>query len=650
MQILSRCCLPCRRSWLSGFLLLLAGLLALPAHAGEGAQSKAFVLDTILPHVEVGGMLSYLEDPDGKLDIQSVMDPAMADHWQPPQGYLRSRGYTHSAFWFRLRVRNGMNMPVPWLFAINQPDIENIEFHVLRQGIPTEYWRTGTDQVFSNRPVFHRNFIFPLVMQANEELEVVFRVRTDGPMLVPADITDQATFTQREQRILLILGLILGSMLVLAFYHAYMYLSAGGLRHLLLGMYVFSLWFFVLSVKGVAYQFLWPESIEFNSQSIRFFSWMSILWGVSYLLEFFEVRVRHPRLIWGIIVLLVIFSLLYMGSMVWDTDLDFGIALRGFHVLAFVVYLALAARLWWRGTTAERYLGLSLFAMFSAGVAFMLYVTGEVDYSDLAAGSIDYGLALSTAFLTLSLAEQIRQERIHQEIAFHRMLSQESELRAVREDALYQQKKENQQLIKQVRTRTAELSLVMEHLKESHSRLEDISQVDGLTGLHNLRSFRELTKVSCEHMQQAAQQVSLLIIDIDDFRAFNETHGHVMGDEVLRVMATLLCAIATRPSDIMARCGGEEFAVLLPDTDLEGGMVVAERIRRIVADHDFQMDPSGEPMQVSVSIGVAALLPDDASAAEMLANQARLALKRAKQLGKNQVSFFEFRHAGMEGS
>src|SRR5690606_2694275 len=110
-----------------------------------------------------------------------------------------------------------------------------------------------------------------------------------------------------------------------------------------------------------------------------------------------------------------------------------------FHLVAFTLYLLLSARLWWRGAIAERYLGLSLFAMFAAGLVFVLYTSGYVDYSRLAVSSLDYGLALAAGFLTLSLAEQIRQERIQQEMAFHRMLSQESELRAIREDALDQQ-------------------------------------------------------------------------------------------------------------------------------------------------------------------------------------------------------------------
>lgn len=644
----------CLNKWLKKVCLLVlcawvSGFAAMPAMA-QMQDSRTFLLDASLaPRVDIGSYLQVLVDESNQLSLQQVLSEEYQGLWLERPGFLRSYGYTDSAYWFRLRIRNVSSFPVNWLIEIEQPELKELDFHLVSAGQLLMQWNAGIKHPFSQRVFQHRNFVFPVPMQGNQSLDLVFRVKTDGPMLLPVSISEQVAFAEKEQFNLLLLGLLLGSMLVLALYHAYMYLSAGGFRHLILGIYISCLLMFVVSAKGLGYQFLWPESPTFNMQAVKFFAWLAILWGVSYLLEFLEIRRKHPRLIWLISIFLLVFSLMYIGSMFFYVPrLD--APLRVFHVLVFMVYLGMAARLWWRGTLGERYLGLSLFAMFAAGLVYLAYIMGYIDHSTLAVSALDYGLALGAGFLTLSLAEQIRQERIHQEMAFHRMLSQESELRAIREEALYQQERENQKLKTQVRSRDVELSMVMEHLRESHDRLESMGGMDGLTGLFNIRRFRELLKAACCVPETKGRDASLLIIDLDDFRQINEQQGHVMGDEVLRTISFFMRSVATRPNDLLARFGGEEMAIFLPETDREGALVVAERLRRIIADHSWPSGKDGLMMAITVSIGVATLVPESVESADMLVNQAKLALKRAKGQGKNQVIAFEFIRARPEES
>ncbi len=630
-------------------LCLCLGMASMHVNA-QSDDGRVFLLDaTLAPQVDVGSQLQVLVDESGELGFEEVLSDEKKSLWRKAPGFLRSYGYTDAAYWFRLRLKNASPDAINWLLEIKQPELKELEFYLVDGGQAFMTWDTGIQYPFNHRIFRHRNFVFPLFLQGNQVVDIVFRVKTDGPMLLPVAISEQVAFAEQEQFNLLLLGLLLGSMLILALYHAYMYLSAGGFRHLILGIYISSLLMFVVSAKGLGFQFLWPDSPTFNMQAIKLFAWLAIIWGVSYLLEFLEIRRKHPRLIWLVAIFLLVFSLMYIGSMFFYVPrLD--TPLRVFHVLVFIVYLGMAARLWWRGTLSERYLGLSLFAMFAAGLVYLVYIMGYIDHSALAVSALDYGLALGAGFLTLSLAEQIRQERIYQEMAFHRMLSQESELRAIREDALYQQERENQQLKTQMRSRDAELSMVMEHLRESHDRLESIGGMDGLTGLFNVRRFRELLQAACEAREVKGRHASLLLIDLDDFRQLNTQHGHVMGDEVLRTVSFFMRSVATRPSDLLARFGGEEMAIFLPDTDSEGALVVAERLRRMVAEHSWPVDKDSLMLGVTVSVGVASLVAESADSAEMLVNQAKIALKRAKGQGKNQVALFTFMRAGPEES
>jgi len=171
-------------------------------------------------------------------------------------------------------------------------------------------------------------------------------------------------------------------------------------------------------------------------------------------------------------------------------------------------------------------------------------------------------------------------------------------------------------------------------LAKSQKALQDLSTHDGLTGLCNYREFhRRLT----EEMQRSLRYdhpFSLLILDIDDFKAVNDTYGHLAGDEALRGLAALIRR-AVRPVDEVARYGGEEFAILLPETPGPGAFATAERIRDIIATHPIAISP-GQTVGLTVSIGVA-IYPQDAQSEEKLIGAADQALYAAKNGGRNRV-------------
>ena len=158
---------------------------------------------------------------------------------------------------------------------------------------------------------------------------------------------------------------------------------------------------------------------------------------------------------------------------------------------------------------------------------------------------------------------------------------------------------------------------------------------DELTRVHNHRYFH----LSLEKVVGAAVRygypVSLLMIDIDNFKAYNDSHGHIAGDEVLRSIGAFLMK-AIRGSDTVARYGGEEFTLVLPHTNSEGALVLAERIRSELERQDFPSRNAAGPARITVSIGIASF-PADAKTKDEIISRAGLALARAKKKGKNRV-------------
>ncbi len=169
-----------------------------------------------------------------------------------------------------------------------------------------------------------------------------------------------------------------------------------------------------------------------------------------------------------------------------------------------------------------------------------------------------------------------------------------------------------------------------------HELVSEQAVTDELTGLSNNRRFRELMSKEAARAQRFGHELSLIMLDIDDFKRVNDTHGHLQGDEVLRAIGSVLDS-ESRGVDEPARYGGEEFAVALPETGLVGAVELAERIRvRIESLSVPRLDGEGT-VRVTASLG-AASMPGSADSARSLIAAADAALYEAKRSGKNRVS------------
>ncbi len=175
-----------------------------------------------------------------------------------------------------------------------------------------------------------------------------------------------------------------------------------------------------------------------------------------------------------------------------------------------------------------------------------------------------------------------------------------------------------------------------EELRETNARLTVLAASDGLTGLANRRTFDERYREEWERAQRLRLPLSLLMLDIDEFKRFNDLHGHVAGDRCLRAVANVLLDAVKRPEDIAARYGGEEFAVLLPNTDAAGARGVAEEVRGAVMALGIA-HPGNGAQRVTVSVGVSTRVPLPSEPSAMLVQLADTALYNAKCHGRNRV-------------
>ncbi|CAE6935425.1 diguanylate cyclase (GGDEF domain) with PAS/PAC sensor [Pseudomonas marincola] len=176
-----------------------------------------------------------------------------------------------------------------------------------------------------------------------------------------------------------------------------------------------------------------------------------------------------------------------------------------------------------------------------------------------------------------------------------------------------------------------------QQLLEANLVLQRMMKSDGLTGLANRRHFDEYLDIEWKRAMRESSQLSLVMIDVDYFKKYNDHFGHVAGDEVLRMLGKAMDAACSRASDLAARYGGEEFVMVLPGTSSGGARLQAEKLRRAVEELNIAHNMPAEGSHVTISIGVATMVPQQGQDPVGLVEKADQGLYQAKAGGRNQV-------------
>ncbi len=182
-----------------------------------------------------------------------------------------------------------------------------------------------------------------------------------------------------------------------------------------------------------------------------------------------------------------------------------------------------------------------------------------------------------------------------------------------------------------------EVTMVLDNAR-LYEAAKQLAVTDGLTKVYNHRFFQELLEKEYKRSDRYDTEFSLIMLDIDYFKKINDTYGHLLGDEILKDIASLILG-CLRSMDVVARYGGEEFAILLPETNLAEAVKTAERIRRTIENHDFVEVQRGKPLKVTISLGVTTYPSENINDRSDILTKADIALYEAKETGRNRVCY-----------
>ena len=200
---------------------------------------------------------------------------------------------------------------------------------------------------------------------------------------------------------------------------------------------------------------------------------------------------------------------------------------------------------------------------------------------------------------------------------------------------LHRQRVELEAKTRELDARVAEMKLLQKELEATNEKLLLLSSLDGLTGLSNRRCFDEILEKEWQRGLRNRTPLSLIIADIDYFKAYNDSYGHIQGDTCLKQVAGCLHKALFRDMDMIGRYGGEEFSAILPDTDAQGAEFIAHRMLKAVVGLSIPHHASPTASHVTISLGVATRIPHPDISSSDLIDMADKALYQAKESGRN---------------
>ncbi len=563
-------------SFLCRICLFLASLLILLPSGNAQATAPVWV-DEALPG-PLGQHLLVLTDDSGVLTLDAVRAEA-AGGFVASERAVPAFGIGADPVWFRLLVDNPTAEQVQRVLLAGTSWIDQLDFYVVHDGLLVTHQVAGDGEAHYQRPVAGMGYLFRHQFAPGLS-EVYLRASTPDPLLMPLRMLTPEAMEKAERQSFYSYGMVYGFVIALLAYNLMLYFGIGQQSHLNYSLYLGCFLLMNIAYTGHGYVWLWSEWQGLQRYIILAFMVMFACSGFRFAINFLglaDYAQRVARLIRrfcvSMLALMAIFVILEMQRAA--AFLAFSYALS--FAIAMVVLGWHAVR---RGRAAALYF-LAAACSGMAGVAITtVTVWGWIPFTQVGYRAVEIGVLVEATLLALAVAYLVRQ-----------------------------------------------------HESARHAA-EYLARIDPLTGLLNRRALIE----QGERLRAAAQRhrrpLALIIFDLDHFKFINDLHGHAVGDEVLKETASLLQRLCRR-DDLAARWGGEEFILLLPDTDISAAINLAERLREQLQQRKLWAGDA--QIELRASFGLAAL--SEQSSIDALIVQADKFLYQAKQGGRNRICY-----------
>ncbi|HPD56277.1 MAG TPA: diguanylate cyclase [Smithellaceae bacterium] len=623
------------------FLILFLIIVIFLCPSIAKAEKPVFYLADDKPYQAIDKIEYLIEDVP--MSHFQAAGADMKSRWLPMSKKSFGFGDFHPPVWIRFDIESKVSGSQHWIMEIGQNLLDRVDVHFYNQ--KTGRWLLGGQAGNLLRPderaAKHHVLLIPFCLSAAERHTVYIRVESIAGMFLTLEIWQEVAFRAYDQQRNLWLGLFLGILTIMFFYNLFLYIFTRDKNYLFYSAYIFAVVLYELAGTGLGGYYFWGNSLWLKQYGCLLFASLSFLTATIFIRVFLSLRQYGG---W-VLALNNIFLAFWIAATVlpfFIFNKPFLSSLQLMALLSPIAGTVTCIYLWVKGNVQAKYYTIAIFFLNAGTFILMLGLMGIVEQNFFTAYGQMIGFVLQFILLSWALADRIRRERTAREAAqieslelSKKIAQQNKEKLQLQEELLHLQRQTTEDLQKQVVERTKELERVMNNLEEANKELSLLSITDPLTKLYNRRYFNEVMENEIKRAVNTGQAVSVLMADIDHFKNINDAYGHLVGDECLCLIAETLRQKLTRSGDLIARIGGEEFAIVLPSTSIDSAFIVAERVReaveKIVFTHRRQR------INLRVSIGVAGWFPKSTKDKERLMEAADKALYEAKRTGRNRV-------------
>jgi diguanylate cyclase (GGDEF)-like protein len=563
-----------RTSWTS-LLILLVSCLPIPV---LGDSPGVITLDPGAPvHVEkLGDALELLEDRVGNLDVVAVSTPPVDARFISATLESTNIGFSAAAWWARVTVRNPSDASRLVYLRQDYPLIDSVDLY---EPTADGGWRvhaTGDRKPFASRDVAHKDFLFPLTLPPHSDRTFYLRFASQGPVDINLSLLDADVLASELSREQLAYGVYFGCVFMLLVWSGLVFLAVRDGAFLAYFAYVATFGVYMTVNTGFAFQYFWPDSPRWANTALIFLLNAAIIAALQFSLTILRSRDYTPRLF----IMARVLQGMALVAIALIPVFSYAVLVRPvtFLILVSVCFMiALGVISLLLGSRPARFYVIAWGAFLCGSVIFLFKNYGLVPHTFMSQHSWQVGALFEMILLSMTLSSRM-------------------------------------------------------------SELQHQSRTDPLTLLGNRRQFDVNLPTEFARASEDGHPLSLLVIDIDQFKLYNDLHGHAQGDEAVKVVAQALRKHARKPY-IACRYGGDEFCAILPATSEASAAVLAERLRAAV-----QHTLSGEET-VTVSIGYACQSHGRFESAVQLFEAADAALYSAKEQGRNTIAGFQGRRS-----
>ncbi len=528
-----------------------------------------------------GLQISLLEDANGDLSIDDVSAPPIQDRFVAATREALNVGFTSSVWWVRLTVTNESDASAQRFLRQTYPLIDYLDVYARTESGEWLEYATGDRREFSSRPVAHRDFIFPLTISPRSERVVYLRYESQGPIDISLSLENGPDLLGALSREQLAYGIYFGCVVMLLVWSGLVFVAVRDNAFFAYFAYVALFGLYMLINNGLAFQYFWPKSPAWANMSLLVLLHLAAFAALQFSRVILRAADFTPALDRAAKGLQLVFVLsLLITPLVGYARIIVPLTFMIMTCVVFMLVLGTVSVI--SGSRPARFYLLAWGFFLAGSIVFLLKTFGTLPHTFFTQHGWQLGSLFEMILLSMTLSSRMNE-------------------------------------------------------------LKHQSRTDSLTLLGNRRLFDDKLPNELALAKHLRRPLSLLVLDIDHFKPYNDRHGHAQGDEAIKIVASTLRRHTRKPFTA-CRFGGEEFTLILPGVDEPEAARLAERLRASVQDA-LQAD-----LAITISVGYASLSQGNFTTAEQMFEAADFALYSAKQAGRNRVMGFNERRSGDVGA